>query len=66
MISSLKASHDKIPPFRVPIHVMHNFLVTLNQNESIPILIRELPKLRVKGTRRCRCCRIPSGIDTAV
>jgi len=41
------------------IYITHNFFVTLNQNESFVILVRELPKLRVRSIQRPRYRRSP-------
>jgi hypothetical protein len=48
------------------LHIMHNFVVTLNQNESFPFLVRELPKLRIRSTQRPRYHRSPLGINIVV
>ena len=48
------------------IYIIHNFFVTFNQNESFPLLVRELPKLRVRSTRRPRYRCSPVGINIVV
>jgi hypothetical protein len=52
--------------FRIPIHVMHSFFATLDQNESFPILVRGLLELGVRITRRPRYRHSPGGIDIVV
>lgn len=45
---------------------MNYFLALIYQKKSFPVLVLELPELRVRSTSRCRQCSSPAGIDIVV